>query len=390
MKVHSDTEWRHRDRDSQRPEVRRKKRWHQVSFSSQPTASQSANPDMPSGRMGSKGRDLDLGEPLQLKAEVSSFLQGSSKISEDKDEETLPGPPISKSAEWVWWRAKKCDIPNWWVELSTVPEEDTGRLAQEVRASFQLPRHMHELDPREAPFHVSPAPPCLHQQRFMPPVISIFASWDIREIPREKRVRYAWALQYLTEQNNPPKRDQPCLLAESIAELRREVGFYLSFMDEEVFRGIDLPEEEGSNPSVPTATTADAPGTTNTPEVPPIPKVAPKYAGWDMVIHPSWPVVAAGETPQLTTTSWMKRRALQLAQITSISPPSNPPKAPLPPKSPLPARTLALVRPPTPPHGFAGVATCLKTQELVELDWEMPVGTMSIGMVSNPGLLSIS
>ena len=113
----------------------------------------------------------------------------------------------------------------------------------------------------------------------MPPVISIFASQDIKEIPREKTVTYALALQYAVEQNNPPKRDQTCLLVESIAELRREVGFYLSFTDEEVFQGIDLPKEEGSNPSVPTA------ATTNTPEVPPIPKVAPKYARWDMVVH---------------------------------------------------------------------------------------------------------
>ena len=59
--------------------------------------------------------------------------------------------------------------PNWWAELSTVLLEDTGRLAQEVRALFQLPRHMHELDPKEAPFHTPLAPPCLHQQRFMPP-----------------------------------------------------------------------------------------------------------------------------------------------------------------------------------------------------------------------------
>ena len=161
-------------------------------------------------------------------------------------------------------------------------------------------------------------------------------------------------------------------------------------MDEEVFQGIDLPKEEGSNPSVPIATTTDAPGTTNTPEVPPLPKVAPKYARWDMVVHPSQPVVATGETPQLTAMPRMKRRALQLTQTISISPPSNPPKAPLPPKPPPPARALALVRPPTLPCGFAGVTACLKMLELVEVDWEMPVGTTSIGMVSSPGLLSIS
>ena len=53
---------------------------------------------MPSGRMGSKGRDSDLGEPLQLKVEVASFLQGSSKMPEDEGKEMLPEPSIYKSA----------------------------------------------------------------------------------------------------------------------------------------------------------------------------------------------------------------------------------------------------------------------------------------------------
>ena len=249
---------------------------------------------------------------------------------------------------------------------------------------------MHELDPKEAPFHVPPAPPSLHQQRFMPPVISAFACQDIWEIPREKTVAYAQALQCIVEENNLPKRDQPCLLVESIVELRREVGFYLSFTDEEVFWGVELPQEERSSLSVPTAPTADAPGNINTPEMPPISEAAPKYARWNTVIHPSQPVVAAGETPQPTAMPRAKRRTLQLSRTISISPPPKPPKAPLPPRSPLLARTLALVRPPTPPHGFARVVTCLKTPELVEVDQGMPVGPMSIGMVSNPSLSSIS
>ena len=47
-----------------------------------------------------------------------------------------------------------------------------------------------------------------------------------------------------------------------MAKLRREVGFYLSFMDDKVFWGVDLPEEEGSKPSAPTATATDTSGTT--------------------------------------------------------------------------------------------------------------------------------
>ena len=161
-------------------------------------------------------------------------------------------------------------------------------------------------------------------------------------------------------------------------------------MDEEVFQGVELPQEERSSLSVPTTPTADAPGNIGTPKMPPISEAAPKYAGWNTVVHPSQPVVATGETPQLTAMPRAKRRALQLSRTISISPPPKPPKAPLPPRSPPLARTLALVRPPTLPRGFAGVVACLKTPGLVEVDQGMPVGPMSIGMVSNPGLSSIT
>ena len=69
-------------------------------------------------------------------------------------------------------------------------------------------------------------------------------------------------MQYLAEQKNLPKKDQPCPVVESIAKLRREVGFYLSFMDEEVFWGVDLPKEEENKPAAPTATAANTLGAT--------------------------------------------------------------------------------------------------------------------------------
>ena len=66
------------------------------------------------------------------------------------------------------------------------------------------------------------------------------------------------------------------------------------------------------------------------------------------------------------------------------------PKAPsLPEPSPL-ARALALVKPPTPPQGFAGVMACLKMPELIEVDQEVPVGTLSIGLTMTPGISSMS
>ena len=216
---------------------------------------------------------------------------------------------------------------------------------------------MHELEPKEAPLQAPLVPPCIHCQRFMPLVMSIYASQDIRKIPREKAIAYTRALQHFTEQNNLPKRNEQCLLAESIMELRREVGFYLSFTDEEVFRGVDLPKKEESCPMAPTTTniitTTDIPSTTDVPGTQPVPKPtlekkAPQYAGWEKVLHPSQLVLAAREIPQPPTIPMWRGRAQQITRTIPISPPLYLSKAPSPPASPPPARALVLRQPPTP------------------------------------------
>ena len=79
--------------------------------------------------MGSEGTDSDLGEPPQLQANVASFLQGSSETTEEESKEISLELPISQPAEWVQWKAEKCDVPEWWAELSTVPVEDIEKLA---------------------------------------------------------------------------------------------------------------------------------------------------------------------------------------------------------------------------------------------------------------------
>ena len=100
-------------------------------------------------------------------------------------------------------------------------------------------------------------------------------------------------------------------------------------------------------------------------------------------------MIAAGEVPQPTTVPRAKRRVLRPTRTIPISPPPKSPKASSPPRSPPLANALALVRLPTPPHGFAGVATCLRTPELVEVDQDTTVGTMSIGIVLNPSMSSV-
>ena len=229
--------------------------------------------------------------------------------------------------------------------------------------------------------------------------MSIYASWDIREIPREKAIAYARALQHFAKQNNPPMEKEQCPLVESIIELRREIKFYLSFMDEEVFRGIDLPKKEESGPMVPAIAdvtpVANIHGAIDVPEAQPIPspmpvKKIPKYAGWEKILHPSQPVLAAGEIPKPATMLKLKGRIRQLTWTIPIILPLCLPRAPSPLASSPPGRALALKQLPMLPWGFTGVMACLKTPEVVEVGQKMPMGSMSIGLVLTPSISSVS
>ena len=262
MRAQLQSRVRSRSRDCWRSRERGRKRGcHQVS--------QPANPEMPSGNKEFKGGDTDLGELPELAPTVASFLCGSLEPS-DEGKETPPEHAVLDFAEWVQWKAGKCDTPSWWMELSMLPGEDnTQELARQVRASFGLPQLLQELDAERATLQAPPAPPCLHWQTFMLPPDSIFASQDIREVPREKVVVYARALQYWVEQNDLPTGGEPCLLAKGILELREEVKWYLTFTDEEVFRGVAIPEEYEEK-------SLTTPSPTNVSKTPPVPEPQPK------------------------------------------------------------------------------------------------------------------
>ena len=86
-------------------------------------------------------------------------------------------------------------------------------------------------------------------------------------------VSYAQALQFWAEKVNLPTEGKSHLLAGSVVELWEEMKCYISFSDEDVFKGIALPEEapiippkdviiEGAMP-----TTADPPATEATLEL---------------------------------------------------------------------------------------------------------------------------
>ena len=148
-----------------------------------------------------------------------------------------------------------------------------------------------------------------------------------------------------------------------MAELRRKVGLYLSFAEEEVFWGVDLPEEEGSKPSAPTTAATDTPWCHHCCRDSDHTKGGSKLC-W--VGHSITPILTCDShrgSPQAERCTASKEKSLLTHQDHSHQPP---PKTPgfISTKVSLPAKALALVRPPTLPCGFAGVAACLRTLNL--------------------------
>ena len=174
--------------------------------------------------------DPNLEELLESGPEVTCFLRGLAKNSEE-EEEKAPSPksPVKELHKWVMWKAEACKMPSWWRELMAVWEvEDSEKLAQEKGALFWLPKRVSKLHKMENYHQTPPALLCLLKRNFLPPPNSIFACCNIWEMQWEKMVVYACALQYWAEKTNPPAGGRPHLLAESIKELQEEMRCYLS------------------------------------------------------------------------------------------------------------------------------------------------------------------
>ena len=189
-----------------------------------------------------------------------------------------------------------------------------------------------ELGTRKANLQAPPMLPCLCQWRLMLPAQSIYACRDIRETLQEKVVAYARALQHWADETNLPAGVGPCLLAEGVKELREEVNWYLSFSDEEVFQGVTLPKkEEGQSPKTALA---------DVPKAPHAPRSARKrgslkFLGWEKTLHPSQPVVAAGEKCEPSKTTRPREKPIQLSQTAPVEPPATLLRTPPHPNPPL-------------------------------------------------------
>ena len=122
-------------------------------------------------------------------------------------------------------------------------------------------------------------------------------------------VAYAHALQYWVERTNLPTGGQPHWLAKSEKELWEKMSCYLSFLDKEVFEGVTPPGGMPTSPieeaephsmmAIPAIMSKEQAAKETSQKLAKERK-CPKFPGWEKVLHPSWPVVVAGQPPHLS------------------------------------------------------------------------------------------
>ena len=62
-----------------------------------------------------------MAEPPELEPRVTSFLGGSVENLKEEEEVPPPEPLVGELWEWVMWKAKMTETPDWWRELLAVP-----------------------------------------------------------------------------------------------------------------------------------------------------------------------------------------------------------------------------------------------------------------------------
>ena len=227
-----------------------------------------------------------------------------------------------------------------------------------------------------------PAPPCLLKKNFLPPTNSIFACQDIRQVQRGKMVTYAQALQDWVEKTDLPTGGKQYLLAESVKELQEEMKCYLS-SDKEVFKGVTLPEEMSANPvkeakphSVATmpAIAPEVQATTKAAGEPAAERKSPKFPSWEKVLHPSQPVVAAGQIPCLSGSLGWRFHNWEMTTG--------------PPETPTPTQELEVIRWAMLTPSFLGMTGCLRSQLLEDVHKASP-DPLAVGVMSAPGVATM-
>ena len=210
-------------------------------------------------------------------------------------------------------------MPDWWGELVAIPNiDDYQKLAQKIRASFEILQVRSKTQQVKNDYLSPPTPKCIGWKTFLPILDPTIPCWDYRE-----------------EQLEP---DQPHLLARCIHKLRWAMRPLTTFTDDAVLEGTiprqgtpeewarglgmmealqtPMPERKpttsferptnppAEEPDILTAAMGEpAASPAGEPDIPPTPQETDKKMeaaltlespGWTEIIHPPHPVTPVG------------------------------------------------------------------------------------------------
>ena len=173
------------------------------------------------------------------------------------------------------------------------------------------------------------------------------------------------------EKSDLPTGGQPLQLAKSVKELWEKMSCYLSFLVKEAW-----PHSLMAIPAITSKEQAAKEASQKLAKE----RKCPKFPRWEKVLHPSQPVVVAGQPPCLSR---------RLEQTYLLMADCNQPRKIVPTETPSPLQELEVAHQWVPTPSFLEVTTYLRGQSPEEVPKAPPV-PLAVGMMTAPGVATMS
>ena len=244
-------------------------------------------------------------------------------------------PPIKNLELWLDHQADQLGTPTWWGELKAIPGVmDLCRFAWKIRVSFHIQEIQSQASPNQG-YSAPLAPKCLNQGAFLPERLEY---QDVQRRPKLLTEAYCQCLQHWAEKVYLPASPDARPLAESVRELCRAMGEFVTITKRDTLEGLEM----------------DRPIDSHWP---------PHATIFSQVLDPS--TEGQEKTPIAIGIPWqdgVPRLWGRASPFISSQPSTCSPGAPSIPVF-LPTRTLAVRRSSTPTQGFVDTAVNMKTSE---------------------------
>ena len=178
-----------------------------------------------------------------------SFRMPEDEDSETANQEPSVEMPTKDLEQWLDHQADQLCTPTWWGELQAVPSiTDLHRFARKIWASFHILEIRFQVCPDNG-YSTPPAPKCLDRGAFLSGRLEY---QDVHRRPKLLTEAYSWCLQHWAEKVSPPVSQEFQPLAESVRELCRAIGEFLTITKWDIMEGLEMEKPINSHRPPPT------------------------------------------------------------------------------------------------------------------------------------------